>query len=173
MAEFNFKLKSDAKEYPSRFGGNEVTLTLPDDLAGIRARVQDGVDADKAIHGLCVGQGLRLTLQKKVKDFLSQDKVTLGGEELVAKDVDVPTMLEAARQAAEAFKIGAPRVAGQGGRQSARVAEAEAKAENATTALRDTYLAVPAAVRKNLRKDFLARGVFTEEQLAEMDAAAA
>lgn len=161
MSEFTFKLKSDAKEYPARFGGNEVKLTLPESLDGVRGMIEDGADQDAVILGLVIGQGLRLSKQKRVKDVLASDAV---------KDMDVPAAIAHARDQAESMKLGAPRAKGEGGRRSKRVAEAEAKAENATTALRETYKAVPAAVRKSLRADFLSRGVFTEEQLGEMDA---
>lgn len=172
MKEFTFKLTADAKEYPSRFGGNEVVLNLPENLAEVRTRIADGVDQDAAIYGLCVGQGLRLTIQKRVKDVLGAEKTTLDGKEQATKDVDVPTMLAHAVREANAVKIGAPRAVGTSGKSSKAVAAAEAKAETATSALRDTYLSLPAAMRKTVRKDLLTRGVFTEEQLTEMDAAA-
>lgn len=174
MAEFTFKLKSDATEYPSRFGGNEVKLTLPDTLDGVREMIQDGVDQDAVLLGLITGQGLRLSKQKKVKDVLGAEKYTgPDGVTHVMKDVGVAEALELARQAAENMRLAAPRAKGKGGRRSARVAEAEAKAESAASALRDTYMKVPASVRKGLRADLLARGMFTEEQLTAMDAEAA
>lgn len=158
--EFIFKLSSTAKEYPARFGGHEVTLTLPETMDEVRGLVADGQDADAVVLGLITGQGLRLTKQKKVKDVLGSDDV---------KELSVEQAIAKARAEAESMKLGAPRAKGEGGRRSKRVAEAEAKAETATSALRETYLAVPAAVRKNLRKQLLAQGVFTEEQLDELD----
>ncbi len=161
MAEFTFKLKSDSKEYPARFGGQEITLTLPETLDGVREMVEPGADTDAVLLGLITGQGLRLSKQKKVKDFLASD---------AAKEMDVPTALAEARRAAEEMKLGAPRKTGGGGKKSARVAEAEAKAENATAAVRDTYLAVPAPVRRTLRPSLVDR--FGEDVVAGWEAAA-
>jgi hypothetical protein len=165
MREKAFKLLDTGAEYPARFGGQEVILSYPTTREEVLARLEEGADAEKVLDGFIFGQGINLTIQKWFKDELNRLATGEGDSEKAARDGKSDAeLIELARERVAERKFG-------NGKKSKAVQEAEAKADAAKGLLRETYLAVPPAVRKTLRPDLLNRGVFTEQELDEMDAA--
>lgn len=160
--EVTFKLKKGT-EFNERFAGLEARYNVPETLEEVRALFDTSVtDVDAAIVAGFNGQGYSLGRQKRIKDILGSDAV---------KDMTPEEGVAFAAEKANAEKLGAPRTRGDGTKKD-KVAKAEAKAEAATTAARDMYLKMPAALRKQFRPTLLAQGTFTEAELDEMDKSA-
>lgn len=172
MREKAFKLLDTGAEYPARFGGQEVILSYPTTREEVLARLEDGAEAEKVLDGFIFGQGINLTIQKWFKDELNRLATGEGETEkaLRAGKTDAE-LIELARERVAERKFGEQRQRTGNGKKSKAVQEAEAKVDAAKDVLRGTYLSVPKAVRKTLRPDLLNRGIFTEQELDEMDAA--
>lgn len=161
MRESTFKLKKGT-EFPERFAGLEARYNLPETLDEIRALVDSQVqDVDAVIVAGFVGQGYNLSVQKWIKDFLATDAV---------KDMEPEAAVAAAVEHATTRKLGAPRVVS--GSKKERVEKAEARATAAVGLATDMYRRLPKNLRAQMRKQILAGGILTEQQLDEIDAEA-
>lgn len=177
------------KEIADRFRG-ERTINVPlpvvakgadgkSDLDGtlrnLRAFVAEGADFAEVLVAKFVGQGIRLDIQKEVKEFLaprdSEDKETidLGGEAVLVKDAPTEDVLAHAQVVANEAKVGAPRKRGTGAGKG-KVAAAEAKTAKTANVAVEMYRALPAALRAAYRDQLLGTGALTVEQLDAVDA---
>lgn len=169
MKENTYKLV--AKAIPDRFKGHEIVLTEPETREEALACVADDVGDESAkIVALANSQTVILTKQKRVKIVLDSEKYTLDGTEHNLKEMDVAAVLEIARRAGEAEKIGKPRERSAGGSAKARVEKAEAKAAAATNLLAASYKRLNKSARADMREQLIADGVFTAEELDALDA---
>lgn len=171
MAENTLKLSDKGTEYPSRFGGNEVTYATLEPVAGDPHATLDRFLADFCAPDLTPEQqaevvadyfnGYGLTYRRNgiVKRVLASDDV---------KELSVEDAIARAVTAANEDRVGV--VAKKGTGKSGKVAKAEAKAEAATTAAREMYMGLTASQRKQFRPMLIAQGTFTEQELDEMDA---
>lgn len=185
MAENTFKTKKGT-EFPERFAGAEIKYTTPDAVEGVStadlvtalqtgaplpenvrqtllnlaSRINPEADFAAVLVATFNGQGLNLSVQKRIKDELADEK---------HKDAETGAVLGAAGTVAEAFRLGMPRAKGTGG-TSGKVAKAEAKAEAAVNTALDMYRKLSPALRKQFRPQLLALGNVTEEQLDDVDA---
>lgn len=169
MAEHIFTCTDKGTEYPDRFAGHEVRYNVPEavpgdvnaTLANIQERIDGEADAADVLASYFNGYGLTYSVNGLIKRFLNSDE---------AAKLDTDAAIAEATKRANEYRVGAPVKRSGGGKKSKAVQEAEAKVATQTNALRESYLAAPASVRKYLRGDLVARGIFTEEQLDEMDA---
>jgi hypothetical protein len=159
-----FKLKADAKEYASRFGGNVLNVPNIRTMDELRQYVDPTATFDDVLLGLVRGQGTTLSFQKVAKEYLHD----------VGKDVNVEEALKGAQAAIDNHRFGAPRQRGSGrtgktAAAEARANAAEERAQGLQQQLLAAYNLMPKASRKAFRTDLLAGGQVTEEQLDAID----
>lgn len=184
--EVPFTLKS-TKEVADRFRGDHTILiplpvavagNLEGTLANLRAFVAEGADFAEVLVGKFTGQGIRLDIQKEVKDFLAPrptddaETIDVDGEQVLTREAPVPAMLAAAQQVARDFRLGTPRKKGAGGAAKGKVAAAEAKAAKAVGTAVSMYAALSPELRAMYRDQLLATGSVTAEELDAVDSAA-
>lgn len=177
-----FSLKA-TKEVADRFRGDfTILIPLPvavkgnieQTLANLAAFVAEGADLSEVLVGKFNGQGIRLDIQKEVKDFLAarptddQETIEEDGEQVLTRNARVETMLAAAQQVARDFRLGAPRKKGTGGAKG-KVAAAEAKAAKAVGTAVSMYAALSPELRTMYREQLLATGSVTAEELDAVD----
>jgi hypothetical protein len=162
---------SKTKEIADRFRGEHtINISLPVAVKGdldatlrnLRAFVSPEADFSEVLIAKFNGQGLRLDAQKEVKELLAQ-----GNEEL--KDTSVEEALGKAQEAADGFRLGAPRRKGTG-KQSGKVAQAEAKAARAVGTAVSMYRDLPLALRETYRAQLIEMGAASAEELDQVDA---
>lgn len=180
--EAPFSLKS-TKEVADRFRGDHtILIPLPvavkgdinRTLANLSAFIAEGADLSEVLVGKFNGQGIRLDIQKEVKDFLAprptddEETVEEDGEQVLTRNARVETMLAAAQQVARDFRLGTPRKKGTGGAKG-KVAAAEAKAAKAVGTAVSMYAALSPELRAMYREQLLATGSVTAEELDAVD----
>lgn len=165
-----FKLNS-TKEIADRFRGEhtiqiQLPVAVPGDLdatlRNLRAFVSPEADFGEVLVAKFNGQGLRLDAQKEVKELLAP-----GNEEL--KDVELGDALAKAQEAADSFRLGAPRQRKGTGKQSGKVAQAEAKAARAVSTAVQMYRDLAPPMRQTYRPQLIEMGVATAEELDAVD----
>lgn len=171
MAENTLKLSDKGTEYPSRFGGNEVTYPVLEPVAGdphatldrflAEFVAEDVQDAGKLVADYLNGYGITYRRNGIVKRVLDSDDV---------KELSVEDALARAAEVAAADRITDVSKKGEG--KGSKIKAAEAKAEGALNTARTMYLGLTASQRKQFRPMLLAQGTFTEQQLDELDAEA-
>lgn len=178
-----FSLKS-TKEIADRFRGeNVVQIPLPVAVKGdlektlqnLRAFVAEDADFAEVLAGKVTGQGLRLDIQKEVKDFLGArptddtETIEVDGEQVLIRTAPVEAVLAAAQQVAMDYRLGTPRKKGTGGAKG-KVAQAEAKAAKVANTAVEMYKQLPAEIRAQYRDSLIATGSVTAEELDAVDA---
>lgn len=179
MKQHTFKLSDSGKEFPVRFGKQEVTYDYPADMAELRDLAEkaaathtpkegeDKATADTILYGMATGQGYHLNRQKAIKDELANDEAN--------KDLTVEQAIARAVKETAAPEVGCP-VPGtrRGEGKGTKLARAEAgrvKAEQKADAALDAALLAYKQLPKNLRAQYGAtlveRGLATQEQLDE------
>lgn len=187
MAQRTFTTTDTGKEYPARFGGMVFTYEVPDAVRGdldatldaLRAIVHPEADFATVLVQRVNGQGYDLEVQKRIKAFLGKEEGEKNAKMSVWRDKSVEEVYEAARAfvaSDECRLLREPPVAGEGtGGKTAKLAAERDAAKQEAQAFADsvkmTYLMVPAAHRRTIRKQLLEKGApFTEELLASWDA---
>lgn len=177
-----FKL-SKTKEIADRYRGDHTVniplpVAVPGDLdatlANLRAFVSPEADFAEVLVAKFNGQGLRLDLQKSVKEFLAPrgtddtETIEVDGEQVLVREAPVEAVLAHAQQVANDERLGAPRKRGTA-KAGGKVAQAEAKAAKAVSTAVEMYRALPAELRAQYREALLATGNVTEEELDSID----
>lgn len=177
-----FKL-SKTKEIADRYRGDHtVNIPLPVAVKGdidatlknFAAFVAEGADLSEVLVGKVNGQGIRLDIQKEVKDFLAPrgtddgETIEVDGEQVLVREAPVEAVLAHAQTVAMDFRLGAPRKRGSGAAKG-KVAQAEAKAAKAVSTAVEMYKALPAELRAQYREALLATGNVTAEELDAVD----
>jgi hypothetical protein len=162
---------SKTKEIADRFRGEHtINIALPVAVKGdldatlrnLQAFVSPEADFGEVLVAKFNGQGLRLDAQKEVKELLAP-----GNEEL--KEATLEDALGTAQQVADNFRLGAPRKKGTG-KQSGKVAQAEAKAARAVGTAVSMYRDLPLALRETYRAQLIEMGAASAEELDAVDA---
>lgn len=167
-----FKLTDSGAEYPNRFGGQEVILSYPTTREEVIARLEDGTDPEKVLDGFIFGQGINLTIQKWFKDELNRLATSDTDEAKAAREGKTDAeLIELARANVAERKFGVQRTRTGTGTGKKALAEAEAKVADSREAVKAAYGMVPKSVRKTMREDLINRGIFTEAEMDELDAA--
>jgi hypothetical protein len=172
------------KEIADRFRNEAFNVNIPlpvvgetDEatLANLRAFVHPEATFRAVLVGKFNGQGIRLDIQKVVKEFLAprdaEDKTTVevDGEQVPIRDAPVEEVLVAAQGVADGFRLGMPRAKGTGGSKG-KVAAAEAKVAKTANLALDMYRRLPVEMRAEYRDGLIETGQVTAEQLDEIDA---
>jgi hypothetical protein len=148
---------------------------LTQTLLNLAAFVAPEANFAEVLVGKFNGQGIRLDIQKEVKDFLAPrptddtETVEENGEQVLTRNASVETMLAAAQQVARDFRLGTPRKKGTGAAKG-KVAAAEAKAAKAIGTAVSMYAALPVELRAMYREQLIATGSVTAEELDAVDA---
>lgn len=168
-----FKLTDSGAEYPNRFGGQEVILSYPTTREEVRERIEEGADPEKVTDGFVFGQGINLTIQKWFKDELNRIATSDSDEAKAEREGKTDAeLIELARANVAERKFGVQRMRGEGGGSGKKaIAAAEAKVADSREAVKAAYGMVPKSVRKTMREDLINRGIFTEAEMDELDAA--
>jgi hypothetical protein len=190
--EVPFKL-NETKEIAGRFRGDyEVRFTLPtaspgltvaqtlevlghgefpvafesvrQTLLSVAERFAPDADFAEVLIAKINGQGLRLDVQKTIKDYLSDTNAA-------HKELTLEEALAAATQVAADYRAGTPRAKGEG--KSSKVAKAEARASAAVNTALDMYKNLDGALRAQYRPMLISGGMATAEELDEIDSATA
>jgi hypothetical protein len=155
-------------EIADRFRGDHtiryhLPVAVPGDLEATLANLREFVDPAADFASVLVakfnGQGHRLDVQKAIKTSLSPEK---------ASD---ETTLEQAQEAALSFKQGAVKPKSERKAREGKVAQAEAKASQATNTAVQMYADLSRAARKQYRAMLLNLGTVTEAELDAIDQA--
>jgi hypothetical protein len=148
-------------EIADRFKGEHtisyhLPVAVPNDveatLANIRAFVSPEADFATVLVEKFNGQGLRLDVQKRIKDLLS---VKAGDS----------ASLESAQEAALAFRLGQPRARRESAKREGRVAQAEAKVKATVSTALEMFKALPRAQQKVFGPQLVATGGISQEEL--------
>ena len=172
MKQHTFTLKKGGKEFPDRFGGQELTYSYPDTLEEVYALIPDplpeGITREAIILSKILGQGIHLDIQKDGKDALNDEAVA---------QMDVAGGLAYAQNQMTTYRLPVPGTkrgegkAGKVAKAEARATKAEQDAEAAKQELREAYSLLPRNARAKFAANLVARGVFTQEEIAALDAA--
>lgn len=172
-----FKL-AKTKEIADRFRGDHtVNIPLPVAVKGdvdatlrnLRAFVSPEADFAEVLVAKFNGQGLRLDLQKSVKEFLAGLNDKAPWRALAEGEASTEEILAAAQQEVNNERLGAVRKRGTSG-GAGKVAQAEAKAAKTINTAVQMYRDLPAAIRANYRQALIDTGSLTVEELDAVDA---
>lgn len=168
-----FALKSN--EIGERYrGGTGIPFRLPAQgesvertISNLSAFVHADADLNTVLAAKINGQGVRLDVQKAIKDVLAH-----GNEANMARPIE--DVLADARTLGESFRLGTPRTRKAGEKAVGKLRTAESQRDKAVNVTLDMYRKLSRTMRAQYGPTLVAQGLpgVTEEALAAIDAEA-
>ena len=182
MKQHTFELSDSGKEFPARFGGQSITYDYPDSWQELLdTQMPEGVSADSdegkaVLLNAVMSQSHHLNKQKAAKAFLGAEVGEKDNKRYkYGSEGEIADLIVQATKIANDTKLPKPGAArGEGvttklAKSEASRAVAEKKAEQATASIREMYLKLPRNARGAFGADLVERGVFTQEELDELN----
>lgn len=167
--------KLGASEVAERYRGGEITYRLPAlgenieaTLRNFSAFVHPEADLNAVVLAKLNGQGVRLDVQKEIKQVLGH-----GNAENMARPVE-DVMADARALAEGGFQLGTPRVRKAGEKSVGKLKTAESQRDKAVNVTLDMYRKLSRTMRAQYGPTLVAQGLpgVTQEALDAIDAEA-